>query len=111
MSITTRDWKAQRDLMPGAPSFRVTGTVTVAHPGITPKLTQSAVQHREMAGGIRACEVTLDLTLESADGNFLQVVTDKAVRFETSSDLDVTKVGIFYKGQLLQQIDEILTTH
>ncbi|WP_095081176.1 hypothetical protein [Pseudomonas sp. Irchel s3h17] len=111
MIITTRDWKAQRDLMPGAPSFRVTGTVTVAHPGITPKLTQSAVHHREMTGGIKACEVTLALTLEDTDDCFLQVVTDKAVRFETSNDLDVTKVSIFYNGQLLQQIDEILTTH
>jgi len=111
MSITTRDWTAQIDLMPGAPSFRVIGTVAVANPGVTPKLILSGIHHSEGADGAKVCDLTLDLTLESAEGNFLQVVTDKPVKFEDAKHLDVTSVSIVYQGKLLQKIDDILTTH
>ncbi|MNF71038.1 MULTISPECIES: hypothetical protein [unclassified Pseudomonas] len=112
MSITTRDWTAHRDLMPGAtPSFRVNATVSVAHPGITPRLRLISVKHIDKTDGAKACDLWLELTLESADGIFAQVVTDKVVTFTNTTHADATGVSIYHECKLLQQIDEVVETH
>lgn len=103
MSIQARNWTAQIDRMPGAgPTFRVYGTVTVAHPGITPKLVPSQVQDTPF--------LPLELVLEDNNGINVQVLTDKFVEYKVTGDYHVSNVGIFYNGQLLQYIDEVLIT-
>ena len=103
MTIKSKNWTAQIDRMPGAkPNFRVYGTVTVAHPGITPKLVKSPVQDTPY--------LPLELILESNDGINIQVETDKFVEYKVEGDYTVSAVGIFHKGQLIQQIDEVLVT-
>lgn len=103
MSIKSKNWTAQFDRMPGAtPKFRVYGTVTVAHPGITPKLVKSPVQDTPF--------LPLELILESNDGINIQVETDKFVEYKVEGNYTVSVVGIFHKGQLIQQIDEVLVT-
>lgn len=103
MSIKSNNWTAQIDRMAGAgPTFRVYGTVTVAHPGITPKLVKSPVQDTPF--------LPLELILESNDGIYLQVETDKFVEYNVEGDYAVNAVGIFYNGQLIQQINEVIVT-
>lgn len=104
MSIKTKDWTAQIDRMPGAASFRTYGTVTVAHSGITPKLVACTVQ--DLSFGLR-----LELQLEKSNDISLQVETDKFVEFKEMGDSNVNHVSIFYKGELLHRIDEVLITH
>ena len=104
MSLTTRGWVSQQDLMPGSPAFRTYGTVTVAHSGITPKLTKSSQQPNPSA-------LRLDLTLEQTEQNALLVEVDKTVEFRQSGDLKLTAVSIFYEGNLLVHLDDIQVTH
>ena len=104
MTITTKDWTAQIDRMPGAASFRAYGTVTVAHPGFTPKLEMTALQDKSF-------DLRLELKLEESDGVFLQVETDKVVEYKVTGNSNVTGVSIFYEGKLLHHIDEVLITH
>ena len=66
MSIETKGWTAQIDRMPGAPSFRAYGTVTVAHSGITPKLEMTALQDKSF-------DLRLELILEDAGDYMLPV--------------------------------------
>jgi hypothetical protein len=100
MSIQTKNWNAQIDRMPGAASFRVFGTVTVANSGITPKLVPSKVQDTPF--------LPLELVLERADGSSLAVLTDKLVEYKVTGNYDATGVGIFYDGALLHLIDNIM---
>jgi hypothetical protein len=103
MTVKSKNWTAQIDRMPGTkPNFRVYGTVTVAHPGITPKLVKSPVQDTPY--------LPLELILESNDGINIQVETDKFVEYKVEGDYPVSAVGIHYKGQLIQHIDEVLVT-
>ncbi|WP_223455246.1 MULTISPECIES: hypothetical protein [unclassified Pseudomonas] len=102
MSIQTKNWTVQIDRMPGAASFRVFGTVTVANSGITPKLVPSQIQDTPF--------LPLELVLEPADGVSLPVLTDKVVEYKIPGNHAITSVGIFYDGGLLHHIDEILIT-
>ena len=104
MSLTTRGWVAQQDLMPVSATFRTYGTVTVAHSGITPRLTKSSQQPNPST-------LRLDLTLEHTEQNALLVEVDKTVEFRQSGDLKLTAVSIFYEGNLLVHLDDIQVTH
>jgi hypothetical protein len=104
MSIKTKDWTAQIDRMPVAPSFRTFGTVTVAHTGITPKLEISAIQDKSF-------DLRLELKLENSNEISLQVETDKLVEYKVLGDSNVTGVSIFYEGKLLHHIDKVLITN
>lgn len=104
MSIKTKDWTAQIDRMPGAASFRAFGTVTVDHPGITPKLLLSPLQDKSF-------DLRLILVLEEADGMFTQVTTEKLVEYKSPGNSNVTGVSIFYEGKLLHHIKKVLITH
>ncbi|MDD2047162.1 hypothetical protein [Pseudomonas putida] len=107
MTIATKDWTIQNDLMPGigGGSFRVRGTVTVAHPGITPVLVKPDLQDKSFA-------LNLKLELVQAEGIFTQVQTDKEVCFEMSGDHSyIPCVRVFHEGGLLTTVDEIITTN
>jgi hypothetical protein len=104
MSITTKDWVAQIDRMPGAASFRTYGTVRVANTGITPKLVLSKLQDKSF-------DLRLELILETSSEMSLQVITDKHVEYKVLGNSNVSGVSIFYEGKLLHHIDEVLITH
>lgn len=104
MSIKTKDWTAQINRMPGAYSFRTFGTVTVAHTGITPTLVMTAMQDKSF-------DLRLELKLEKSDGISLQVETDKFVEYKELGNSSVSGVSIFFEGELLHHIDEVLITH
>ncbi|MCW8274412.1 hypothetical protein IMF27_00855 [Pseudomonas sp. PCH199] len=103
MSIKTKDWTAQIDRMPGAASFRTYGTVTVAHAGVTPKLEYMKLQDRSF-------NIRLELKLETSKEVSLQVVTEKPVEYKVMGNSNVTGVSIFYEGDLLHHIDNIMIT-
>ncbi|KHK62840.1 MULTISPECIES: hypothetical protein [Pseudomonas] len=104
MKITTKDWTAQIDRMPGAASFRTLGTVTVANSGVIPTLVRSEKQDKSF-------DLRLDLVLQNAGGASLQVLTDKVVEYKELGDSNVTGVSIFFEGQLLHHIDNVIITH
>ncbi|MDH0730769.1 hypothetical protein N5F23_10000 [Pseudomonas sichuanensis] len=105
MKIETAGWVAQNDKMPGNARLRVYGTVTVAHPGVQPSLALRALQDKSFA-------LALELTLQTQDGIYPQVVTDKAVAFEMPGDHSIIpKVDIFHDGKLLTSITDIIDTH
>ncbi|KII30497.1 MULTISPECIES: hypothetical protein [Pseudomonas] len=104
MSIKTKDWTAQIDRMPGAPSFRTYGTVTVAHTGITPKLEMTALQDKSF-------DLRLELKLEISNEVSLQVENDKFVEYKVPGNSNVTGVSIFYEDKLLHHIDKVLITN
>ncbi|WP_207283930.1 hypothetical protein [Pseudomonas sp. FW300-N2F2] len=104
MKITTKDWTAQIDRMPGAASFRTFGTVTVPHTGITPTLVRSPMQDKSF-------DLRLELKLESSTEVSLPVITDKVVEYKVPGESHVTGVSIFFEGQLLHHIDEVLVTN
>lgn len=104
MSIKTKDWTAQIDRMPGAASFRTFGTVTVAHTGITPKLVMTAMQDKSF-------DLRLELKLEKSDDISLQVETEKYVEYKTLGNSNVSGVSIFFEGELLHHIDDVLITN
>lgn len=103
MSITTSDWVAQIDRMPGSQAFRVYGTVQVAHTGITPTLVMSELQDRSF-------DLRLILKLENSGGNALPVVTEKTVSFIQPGNSNVSGVSIFFEGELLHRIRTIMIT-
>jgi hypothetical protein len=103
MTITTKNWTAQIDRMPGAVSFRAIGTVTVAHSGITPKLVLNDIQDKSF-------DLRLNLELETTHEPALQVLTDKFVEFKKMGPSNVTGVSIFFEGKLLHHIDDVLIT-
>ncbi|MDR6605976.1 hypothetical protein [Pseudomonas synxantha] len=103
MTITTKDWIAQIDRMPGAASFRAFGTVTVANSGITPKLVLSELQDKSF-------DLRLDLELETTHEIALQVLTDRFVEYKIAGNSNVTGVSIFFEGKLLHHIDKVLIT-
>lgn len=104
MSIKTKDWTAQIDRMPGAASFRTVGTVTVAHTGITPKLVMTALQDKSF-------DLRLELVLEKSNETSLQVETDKVVEYKVPGNSSVSGVSIFYKGEMIHHIDNVLITN
>lgn len=104
MKISTKGWTAQIDRMPGAASFRTFGTVTVANSGVTPTLVRSIKQDKSL-------DLRLDLKLQDSDEVSLQVLTDKYVEYKELGDSNVTGVSIYFEGQLLHHIDEVLITH
>jgi hypothetical protein len=104
MAIKTKDWTAQIDRMPGAASFRTYGTVTVAHPGIIPKLEMTPVQDKSF-------DLRLELKLENSGEIAPQVETEKFVEYKVLGSSNVSGVSIFYEGELLLHIDEVLITN
>ncbi|MVV51526.1 hypothetical protein EJA72_25260 [Pseudomonas sp. PB120] len=104
MSIQTKDWTAQINRMPGSLWFRTTGTVTVAHTGITPKLVMSALQDKSF-------DLRLELKLEQSDDIALQVVTDKVVEYKALGNSNVTGVSIFFEGEQIHHIRDIMITN
>lgn len=104
MSIKTKNWTAQIDRMPGAASFRTFGYVTVAHAGITPKLVMTDLQDKSF-------DLRLELKLEKSDEVALQVETDKFVEYKALGDSHVTGVSIFFEGEKIHHINEIVITH
>lgn len=104
MSIASKNWKVQHDKMPPGARLRVTGTVSVNHPGIEPVLVRAAVQ-------TTSTSLALNLELQTKDGVFPQVVCDKDVRFEVAANDQMTYVDIFHEGRLLTRITDILITH
>ena len=98
MNIATKGWTAQIDRMPGNPSFRTFGTVTVHNSGITPRLIKSDLQDKSF-------NLRLELVLEKADGMSLQALTDKYVEYKTLGNSNVTGVSIFFEGKLLQHVN------
>ncbi|MDF9775954.1 hypothetical protein [Pseudomonas baetica] len=103
MTITTKDWIAQIDRMPGAASFRTYGTVTVANSGITPKLVLSKLRDKSF-------DLRLDLELETTHEVALKILTDKFVEYKIAGNSNVTGVSIFFEEKLLHHIDEVLIT-
>ncbi|WP_433737895.1 hypothetical protein [Pseudomonas putida] len=104
MNIKTKDWTAQIDRMPGNQSFRVYGIVTVAHSGVIPKLEYMKLQDKSF-------NIRLELKLETSKEISLPVATEKAVEYIVMGDSNVTGVSIFYKGELLHRIGDIMITH
>lgn len=104
MRVKTQDWTAQINRMPGDAFFRVQGTVTVNHPGITPTLVFSPLQDK-------STDLRLILVLEKSNGIHLQVITNKTVEYKVAGDSHVTGVSIFYEDKLLHHIDDVLITH
>lgn len=104
MTIKTKNWTAQIDRMPGAASFRASGTVTVAHTGITPKLVMTAMQDKSF-------DLRLELLLENSSEVSLQVETDKVVEYKALGNSNVSGVSIFYKGEKIHHIDDVLITN
>lgn len=106
MTIATTGWTIQNDRMPGSGgSFRVRGTVTVAHPGITPVLVKPDLQDKSFA-------LNLNLELVQEEGIFPQVLTDKAVYFEMPGNhSNIPFVRVFHEGKLLTTVDKIITTN
>ncbi|AWY42083.1 hypothetical protein DKY63_20100 [Pseudomonas putida] len=103
MSIETKDWTAQIDRMPGNQSFRVHGTVTVAHTGVAPRLEHMKLQDKSF-------NIRLELKLETSNEASLQVVTEKPVEFKVMGNSNVTGVSIYHEGKLLHKIDNIMIT-
>ncbi|MBC3363563.1 hypothetical protein [Pseudomonas sp. SWRI154] len=103
MKISTKDWTAQIDRMPGAASFRTFGTVTVVNSGVIPTLVRSDKQDKSF-------DLRLELILQNSDGVSLQVLTDKVVEYKELGASNVTGVSIFFEGKLLHHIDEVLVT-
>ena len=79
MTLDTKGWVAQMDNMPGATAFRVSGSVMVGHPGIQPTLSLRKMQDKSFA-------LALELTLETDQGIYPQVVTQKPVSFNMPGD-------------------------
>lgn len=104
MTITTKDWTAHIDRMPGAASFRTFGTVTVAHTGVLPTLVRSPMQDKSF-------DLRLELKLEYSNDISLPVVTDKVVEYKVLGESHITGVSIFFEGRLLHHIDEVLVTN
>ncbi|CAH0127941.1 hypothetical protein [Pseudomonas brassicacearum] len=104
MQISTKNWTAQIDRMPGAASFRTFGTVTVANSGVTPILVRSDKQDKSF-------DLRLDLKLQDSDGVSLQVLTDKFVEYKELGDSHVSSVSIYFEDQLLHTINEVKITH
>ncbi|ROM92139.1 hypothetical protein [Pseudomonas brassicacearum] len=104
MTIKNSDWVAQINRMPGDLFFRTYGTVTVAHPGITPTLVLSPMQDKSF-------DLRLDLELKDSGDIKTQVETEKAVIYKNLGDSHVTGVSIFFEGELLHHIKDVMITH
>lgn len=106
MTIKTKDWSIQNDLMPGigGGSFRVRGTITVANPGVNPVLVKARIQDKSFG-------LNLELQLEQEEGMFIQMLTDKVVCFEMSGDHSyIPFVNVLHEGEHLTTIKKVITT-
>lgn len=105
MIIECKDWQAQHDKMPPGTRLRVNGTIIVSHPGIVPVLVKRRRQDKSFA-------LALELELQQQDGNFIQVVCDKEVTFETQDEHGlIPRVDIIHDGKLIASIADIVETH
>lgn len=104
MNIETKNWKAQINRMPHDEFFRVEGVVTVPHSAILLSLEFSPIQDKSF-------DLRLNLKLTVPQDVGLDVLTDKSVTYKVAGESNVTGVSIFYNGELLHHIDEILMTH
>ncbi len=56
--------------------------------------------------------LALELELQQQDGNFIQVVCDKEVTFETQDEHGlIPRVDIIHDGKLIASIADIVETH
>jgi hypothetical protein len=99
--VQTADWYAWLNRMPpGPPSFHMTGTVLLPHPGYEARLVKAAPQ------GINIRELILDLLLQERPGFWPQVVTPVSVRYdEAPAGIDYTGVLIRIPGTDAIQLD------
>lgn len=104
MNIETKNWKAQINRMPHDEFFRVEGVVTVPHSAILLSLEVSPIQDKSF-------DLRLDLKLTVPQDIGLNVLTDKAVTYKIAGESNVTGVSIFFNGEQLHHIDEVLITH
>lgn len=105
MIIECKDWKAHHDKMPPGTRLRVQGTITVSDAGIVPVLVKRRRQDKSFA-------LALELELQQQDGNFIQVVCDKEVTFETQDEHGlIPRVDIIHDGKLIASIADIVETH
>ncbi|MDZ5603117.1 hypothetical protein SJI00_10060 [Pseudomonas sp. RP23018S] len=97
MTIENSNWTATLDKMPSTegPKLHVSGTVTVANPGVRASLVR---RDKPM---FKDLVVRLDLCLENTDAIVLQVETEQAVRFSTDGTTDWTFVEIYHNDALL----------
>lgn len=103
MTIENKDWYAQDDKMPGVNTLRVSGIVTVPDYTAVPVLTKSS---RPTAFN----HLSLDLRIER-HGIGAQVVNDQKVVYTQPSGADVASVSIYYNGELLTDINNVIITH
>lgn len=104
MNIKSKNWTAQIDRMPPSPSFRTYGTVTVAHPGLTPVLERDLMQDKSF-------DLRLILSFQQCDKTTAQVETDKFVEYKVMGPSNVTGVSIYFEGELVHHIDDVMITH
>lgn len=100
MTIESKGWTAHRDNMPGNAGIRVSGTVTVANPGVRPVLSVRPAQDKSF-------NLALDLTLEEGEGAQLMVITQAPVSFSMPSEQPIPQVHIFHDGELIATITDI----
>ncbi|TDF83529.1 hypothetical protein E1573_11465 [Pseudomonas sp. H9] len=103
--MNSKDWCIYHTLTPGvgAESFQVRGTITVAHPGVTPTLVKAVRQDRSYA-------LNLELKLEQGEGMAIQVLTDKEVCFEMAGNhSDIPWVNVLHEGELLTTVTKVIT--
>lgn len=103
MSIKTKNWTAQISRMPGSMYFRTSGIVTVPHSGVTPKLVMTALQDKSF-------DLRLELKLENSNEVSLQVETEKFVEYKVMGNSHVTGVSIFFEGERIHHIRDVLIT-
>lgn len=110
MNIETKDWSAQDDKMPNVNTFKVNGIVSL------PYRLQAVLVRSASPAAFN--HLNLDLMIESRKDNItLPVVIDKSKMFDTPvryvqpSGADITGVSIFYRGELLINIDNVQITH
>ncbi|SEM61395.1 hypothetical protein SAMN04487857_103208 [Pseudomonas sp. ok272] len=104
MTIESKNWFAQINRMPGDLFFRAEGTITVATPGVTPVLVVSPQQDKSF-------NLRLELELHTSEGVHLQVLTDKVATYKSLGASNVTGVDIFYKGEHVHSIKDVMITH
>jgi hypothetical protein len=80
VDLDAKDWSARIDrTLPPPDSLHVTGTVTVANPGVLVRLQPAAVQ------GPDPTILVLDLETEQQPGFWAQVLVEREVRYDVEA--------------------------
>lgn len=59
----------------------------------------------------KSFDLRLELLLENSSEVSLQVETDKVVEYKSLGNSNVSGVSIFYKGEKIHHIDDVLITN